>query len=131
MKAKHQDEDFVAAIVEREVEDDDEAPSWSPAAEDWTLLHEMLAQVFDRLGALAMITAHAKPEAKGPDPFPRPVTALSKARESMKQVKLDRYDEKLLDVVAKAQQRWRDLSEEERDAMVQRPQLPAPPGTAG
>lgn len=81
--------------------------------------HELLAAVIDRLGILIALTSElpAAVKVRGPMPstFPRPVTELDKARKALKVDADQRYDDDLLGDIERAQQRWRDLPDEERE----------------
>lgn len=77
----------------------DASPSWRPAHTDWTLTHELLAQVRD-----AVLRAHFK----DPKDFPRPVTALQEARAEAEERRMRSGYDKILDVVARGQQRWKE-----------------------
>lgn len=65
--------------------EDTPAPRWAPRAAEWTVQHELMAAFFDRLGH--WLTQHAnsqrpkgRPPIKPLSPFPRPVTAIDRAR---------------------------------------------------
>ena len=61
-----------------------EGTPWRPAVEDWSMLHELLAQIRDRQGDIAAILLDlpvaVKSRHKPPQHFPRPLTELDRAR---------------------------------------------------
>lgn len=61
-----------------------ERARWVPPPTEWTLGHELLAGIFDRLGEQTAVTANVsgrmRQPAQSPDRFPRPVTAIEKAK---------------------------------------------------
>lgn len=61
---------------------------WTPPLTEWDLTTELLAEIRDRLGDVVRAQISAIPVPKGKSrpkysdkPFPRPVTAMEKARE--------------------------------------------------
>lgn len=61
-----------------------ERARWVPPPTEWSLAHELLAGILDRLGEQTAVTANVsgrlKRPAHSPDRFPRPVTAIEKAK---------------------------------------------------
>lgn len=76
------DEEYAEQIAEAsQYADGDEPPSWAPAYRDYTALYQLVTQVHDAIGQVSYTVAAvqgAKP--KKPKPFPRPVTAIERAR---------------------------------------------------
>jgi hypothetical protein len=121
-KAILNDPDAVAAALDEEAKrsGDEKPATWKPAAEDWTQLHELLAVIGDRLGAVAALVADGpvgvKQRHSHPPPYPRPETELDRQRKAREQAKDQAYDDRLLGAVEKAKRRWRE----------QHPDAPAP-----
>lgn len=68
-----------------EADEDEETDPWAPALNDWNFTNELLVQVIDLLNNLSYITAAAQ-GAKGlkkPKNYPRPRTAIDKAKDEM------------------------------------------------
>ena len=89
--------------------EESEASSWRPAHSDWTMLHELLAQVRDLL-----MKAHFT----NPQMFPRPQSEIERLREEIEEQRMASGYQRVLDEVEAAQARWTAMSEEERDALV-------------
>lgn len=116
-------------VVERLLaEQEEEAEGdWHPPAEDWSLMHELVAQVRDRLGAVAKLVAELPTtiEQRKPLPpsFPRPQTVYGRVKAERQQVREEHYDQHLMDVVDQAKARWRAMQAEQAqevsDAMVE------------
>jgi hypothetical protein len=85
-----------------------EESTWRPAHSDWTMQHELLAQVRDLL-----MKAHFT----NPVMFPRPQSAIEAMRAEIEEQRLASGYARVLDEVEAAQQRWRAMSEEERRAV--------------
>jgi hypothetical protein len=113
-------EAVAAALADEERSEDEAAPSWKPAAEDWTSLHELLAVIADRLGAVAALVADGpigvKKRHEHPAPYPRPETELDRQRKARELAKEQEYDDRLMGAVERAKKRWR----------AQNPGAPAP-----
>ena len=114
-------------LAEKIVADEDEDAKWHPRPSDWTLDRELLAQVRDRLGQVASLLADlpvgVKQRHNPPPAFPRPETALDKARIAKAKREEREYDEKLLDFAEQAKARWRAQqaeAEEVGDALAER-----------
>lgn len=121
---------------------DDEAEKWRPASADWSLDRELIAEVRDLLADAVVILAHGLPgkDRRFVDPFPRPETEWDRYRAQQAQDAERRYDQNLQDIVAQAQQRWREQQADEQPDQLgqQRPGEPpaaelgdAAPGDAG
>lgn len=117
-KAMLQDPEAVALALEHE--NDEKPVDRRPEVESWTTSHELLAGIWDRLGAIAALVADGpvavKRRHEHPPPYPRPVTELDRQRAAREKAKEQAYDDRLFDVVEKAKQRWRE----------QNPDAPAP-----
>lgn len=91
---------------------DEGAPPWAPALADWTLQHELLSQIRDRLGHVAALLADlpigVKQRHTPPPDFPRPHTALDAALAEAKAAREKAYDDKLMAFADKAKARWRE-----------------------
>lgn len=74
-----------------------------PPLTDFTPEVAMLANVFDRMGEMvAWLTVLAGQKAANPQPAPRPVTGVDRARRRLE----DAQHQALVDEVAQAQARW-------------------------
>lgn len=108
VKAQQNDPEIAEHLAKQGKPDD---PSWRPQAEDWTLLHELVAQVRDRLGGVAGLIADLPTAVKTrhtpPPYFPRPQTELDKARQRIEAEADKAYDDRLLDIAEAAKRRWR------------------------
>lgn len=89
---------------------DSRGSSWRPAHSDWTMEHELLAQIRDLTGR-----AHFKDFGM----FPRPESAIETLRAEMEEARRRSGYENILSVVEAGKRRWRGMSQEERDAMGQ------------
>lgn len=112
-----QNDPAIADHVARSEKPDD--PAWAPQPAEFTLMHELAAEIRDRLGVVCALLAdlpvavdhrHTPPAS-----FPRPETELVKARKRVKDERDQAYDDRLVADVERAQQRWR-----ERHALGQR-----------
>lgn len=97
--------EYLAALPEAE-------EKWRPAPVDFTLMHEMVAEVRDLLGELCALTADGPVAVKTrhtpPPPFPRPVSELEKARRRIKAARDAEYDADLLAFAEAGKRRWRE-----------------------
>lgn len=111
------------AVVEQMLDDaeadekENGTQEWRPPAEDWSLMHELVAQVRDRLGAVAKLIAELPTTVETrrpvPPPFPRPLTEYDQALAAREKVREDQYDQHLMDVVDQAKARWRAMQDEQ------------------
>ena len=107
IEAKRNDPDYVEAMVKRLAKEDlgeaEPGRRWTPRSAEWDTQHELMASFYDRLGNWLVQYANSnrpkgKPPMKQLPPFPRPVTAVDKAR-----AQLDvRAEQKLDDLIADA-----------------------------
>ena len=110
--AKKNDPDVALDVARRLREGKAEGKplTWKPSAAEWSLTLEMQAALIDRLGeAVALLAdlpiAGKRRRSKPPKRVPRPETGIEKAE---RQLALEHY-ESILEDVARAQQRYRDL----------------------
>lgn len=84
-------------------------------------MHEMVAQIRDRLGDLGAILLDlptgVKKRHDSPPTFPRPETAMDRARAAIKAKREQAYDDKINEFVEKAKERGRALTPEQRAVM--------------
>jgi hypothetical protein len=111
-KAMLDDPDAVAAALERdEATAEEDKSAWRPDPEDWSLQHELLASINDRLGAVAALVADGplgvKKRHEHPPPYPRPETELARQRAAREAAKQQAYDDRLTGAVERAKARWR------------------------
>lgn len=96
-------------LIAKEKPDD---PPWRPMPADFSLMHELVAQVRDLLGDVAALLADmpvgVKTRHKPPPKFLRPMTELDKARAKARDEADKAYDDRLLTLVAEGQRRWRE-----------------------
>jgi hypothetical protein len=127
-----EDEDLAALVVA----DEDETP-WKPAGSDWSLMHELTAEVRDRLGEIAALIADlpvgVKTRHKAPPQFPRPETAMTRATRRYREQQETAELQKIEDWVEKGRENWRRLqaeqAEETADALdIERPEAGAAAG---
>lgn len=107
IKAQQDDPEVAEALVE----DEDEDVSWRPQPADWTLMHELLAQIRDITADTAKLIAQLPTTVTNrgefPQAFPRPESEVAKARIRLKRERQQRYDENLLAFAEQAKARWR------------------------
>lgn len=85
---------------------------WRPRPAEWSLDAELMASQFDRLGEWLTQFANANrragsPPVKPPPRFPRPVTAVDKAKETAR----ERRQNNVVDLVKEAQERHKRQQE--------------------
>lgn len=117
---------YIAELEAAEAEEAEKAgrplpkKTWRPGPDDWSLLHELLAQNRDALGQMATILADmpvapgVKTRTKPPAPYPRPETALDAERRRLAEAKEQAEVDRLMVVTARAKQRWRDQQTAQR-----------------
>lgn len=120
--AQEEDEELAQRLIDRGLLPDEEELVWRPAARSWSLLHELVAQVRDRQGDIAALLADlptgVKERHKPPAQFPRPDTALGRARAEVRARREQAYDDKIHDFVEKAKERWNQMSPEQRETVA-------------
>ena len=107
VKAQLDDPEVARAIAQREKEED---PAWHPQAADWTLMHDLMASILDRVTEMVVITGRGLPSngtRQFPPPFSRPDTELGRQRQQVAAETIQRYDDKILGEVERAKERWR------------------------
>jgi hypothetical protein len=120
VRAQQNDPDVAEEWAKRELDKKEEVgQKWRPEPEEWTLLHELTAQVRDRLGSLAALLADlptgVKTRHSHPEPFPRPETELDRAKRRLEAEREQAYDAKLEAMVAGAKARWRAAQQAEQE----------------
>lgn len=120
IRAQQNDPEVARYVAEKEAADRKAAekagtpppPPWRPAADDWTLLHELMARNLDRTGMVATLIADLPTTVKTRTPFPsvfsRPETLLDRYRREIAEAEDKAADDRLMDLVTAAKQRWRD-----------------------
>lgn len=80
--AMSDDDDYAERIAEGEqFADGDEPPSWAPAYRDYTALYQLVTKVHEAIDVVSYnVAASGGIKPKKPKPFPRPVTAIERAR---------------------------------------------------
>jgi hypothetical protein len=120
-------------------ESDDEKP-WRPEGSDWSLMHELTAEVRDRLGEIAALIADlpvgVKTRHKSPPQFPRPETALTRATRRYREEQDAKEMQRIEDWVEKGRENWRRLQREQAEETAnalgdERPEDGASPGLGG
>jgi hypothetical protein len=110
VKAQQNDPEVADLLASQESEDDPQ--EWKPQAQEWTLLHELVARLGDRQGDVAALIADlpvgVKTRHTPPPAFPRPETELDKARKRIAAEREQQYDDKVIDLVERAKQRYRE-----------------------
>ena len=88
------------------------APPWRPDPDDFTLMHEILAQIRDGVAETATLIADlptpVKQRTKPPAAFGRPETLLDKERRRIREERDQAADDRLLDITSAAKRRWRE-----------------------
>lgn len=122
-QAQEDDEELARRLVALAPEEVEEKP-WRPKAAGWTLLHEMMARLLDRQDALISLVselpAGVRKRRELPPSFPRPETALGRARAEIRAAREEAYMEQVEDFADKAKARWRAMSEEEKAEMTRK-----------
>lgn len=114
-RAAQLDDPDVAELLAGE----DGGDKWSPMPADFTLMHELVAEVRDLMADAVVILGRGLPsngKREFVDRFPRPDTELARALENREKTKVEKYDEDLLDFAEKAKARWR--AQQEREAVA-------------
>ena len=106
-------------IAEKEAADADAAekegkpppPPWRPDPDDFTLMHEILAQIRDGSAQTATLIADlptaVKHRTRPPAAFGRPETELDRERRRIREERDQAADDRLMDITAAAKQRWK------------------------
>jgi hypothetical protein len=84
---------------------------WAPQPADFTLMHELVAEVRDLLADVVVITGRGLPSngtRKFAARFPRPQTELTKARLRVTEREDVEYMDQMDSAIMAAKQRWRD-----------------------
>lgn len=92
-----------------------ERARWSPPATEWSLGHELLAGILDAIGDQTAVTANVsgrlKKHAQPPSRFPRPVTAIEKAKARAEA----RIERELADLITAAHKAYAAEHQQEGD----------------
>lgn len=109
-KAMFDDPEIATELAREQLEKP--GAKWSPANADFTLINEQLAQLID-LQKAAMRMQSTTPNRKI-EPFPRPITALSRELERLRDEQSEAGLARIYDLVAEAQVRWQEDHPEEQ-----------------
>lgn len=109
-------------LARKIAEDTAEGKTWHPDAADWTLMHDLVAEVRDLLADSVVIQGRGLPSngrRQFPSRYPRPVTEIDKARAAAEAARDQLADERIMAEVDRAKQRWRDQQAELQREMAE------------